>query len=314
MLRRTAVAACPEMRHRVEYAVVWLVVRTLGVLPRPLARAAAITLARTLGVLHRRLYRVGMRNLELAFPEMSLRQRRRILRGVYTSLGRQLAEVCLFPTYTLDNLSQVVIYDGFENFERALRRGTGVLFLTGHLGAWEISSFMHSMHGHPLRIVMRSLDNPYVDALIHRYRTMHGNQTMDKDNFVRGLLQAMKAGETVGILMDTNMTPPQGVFVDFFGIPACTASGLARIALHTDAAVVPGFAVWDLVLRKYRMHFAPMVNLVRTGDEAADIVANTAQFTQAIEGFVRRYPDQWLWVHRRWKTRPEGQPSLYGRG
>jgi len=134
---------------------------------------------------------------------------------------------------------------------------------------------------------------------------------VDKDDFVRGLLAAVKAGETVGILMDTNMTPPQGVFVDFFGIPACTASGLARIALRTDAAVVPGFTIWDASLGKYRLRFDPPVPLVRTGDDDADAVANTARFTKIIEGYVRQYPHQWLWVHRRWKTRPEGQPPLY---
>ena len=158
---------------------------------------------------------------------------------------------------------------------------------------------------------MRPLDNVYLDRMTRHYRTMHGNSMVDKDDFVRGLLSAMKAGETVGILMDTNMTPPQGVFVDFFGIPACTASGLARIALRTDAAVVPGFTIWDPALRKYRLRFDPAVNLVRTGDDDADIMANTALFTKVIENYVRRYPDQWLWVHRRWKTRPEGQPPLY---
>jgi len=162
-----------------------------------------------------------------------------------------------------------------------------------------------------LKIVMRPLDNVYLDRLSRRYRTMHGNATVDKDDFVRGLLSAMKNGETVGILMDTNMTPPQGMFVNFFGIPACTASGLARIALRTDAAVVPGFTVWDPALHKYRLRFDPAVNLIRTGNDDADAVANTALFTQVIENYVRRYPDQWLWVHRRWKTRPEGQPSLY---
>jgi KDO2-lipid IV(A) lauroyltransferase len=140
---------------------------------------------------------------------------------------------------------------------------------------------------------------------------MHGNTPIFKDDPARELLRAMKAGSTVGILMDTNMTPPEGVFVDFFGIPACTASGLARIALRTDAAVVPGFTVWDPVLRKYRLRFESPVNLIRTGNSDADIVANTALFTKVIEDVVRRYPDQWLWVHRRWKTRPPGQPSLY---
>jgi KDO2-lipid IV(A) lauroyltransferase len=140
---------------------------------------------------------------------------------------------------------------------------------------------------------------------------MHGNTVVDKDDFARGILSAMKAGQTVGILMDTNMTPPQGVFVDFFGIPACTASGLARIALRTGAAVVPGFTIWDRTLRKYRLRFDPAVKLIRTGNDDADTLANTARFTSIIENYVRQYPDQWLWVHRRWKTRPEGQPPLY---
>jgi len=111
--------------------------------------------------------------------------------------------------------------------------------------------------------------------------------------------------------MDQNMTPPQGVFVDFFGVPACTASGIARVALKTDAAVVPAFTIWDPVLRKYRVHFEPAVTLIRTYDNEADVVSNTAKFTKILEEFVRKYPDQWLWVHKRWKTRPEGQPPLY---
>jgi Kdo2-lipid IVA lauroyltransferase/acyltransferase len=300
-----------KLRERLEYALVWPWVKFLGMLPRPLARAVGISFGLTIYFVHGRLRRVGLRNLALAYPQMSARERRRIVRGEFISLGRQLAEVCLFPRYTRENVSRVVVYEGFENFERAYARGKGVLFLTGHIGAWELSAFAHSLHGHPLSIVMRSLDNPYVDGLLQRYRTMHGNRTVDKDDFVRGLLSAMRNGETVGILVDTNMTPPQGVFVDFFGIPACTASGLARIALRTDAAVVPGFTVWDAQLRKYVLHFDPAVELIRTGDNEADIIANTAKFTRVIEDVVRRYPDQWLWVHRRWKTRPPGEAPLY---
>src|SRR5882762_8361834 len=299
------------MRHKLEYGLLWAVVRSLGLLPRWLARVVAIGFALVVYRGYGRLRKVGMRNLEMAFPLMPAKERRRILRGVFVSMGRQLAEFCLFPTYTRENVGRVVIYDGFENFERAWAKGKGVLFLTGHLGGGELSSFAHSLQGHPLQIVMRGLDNPYVDRLVQSYRTMHGNTAVDKDNFVRRLLGAMKKGETVGILMDTNMTPPQGVFVDFFGIPACTASGLARIAMRTDAAVVPGFTIWDPVLEKYRLRFDPAVELVRTGHLEADILANTQKFTAIIEDFIRRYPDQWLWVHRRWKTRPEGQPPLY---
>jgi KDO2-lipid IV(A) lauroyltransferase len=204
-----------------------------------------------------------------------------------------------------------VAYDGFENFERALAFGKGVLFLTAHLGAWELSAFAHSLYGHPLHVVMRSLDNPYLDRMLREYRAMHGNSMLDKDDNVRGLLAAMKAGETAGVLMDTNMTPPQGVFVDFFGIAACTASGVARIALRTAAAVVPGFTIWDSASGRYRLRFDPALDLIRTGNDELDIVANTQLFTKVIEYYVRRYPDQWLWVHRRWKTRPSGEPPLY---
>jgi len=299
------------MRQRLEYLLAWTFVRFIGALPRPLARMAGITLALVVYVFHVRLRRVGKKNLALAFPEKSARERNRTLRGEFVSLGRQLAEVCLFPKYTLENAGEVIVYDGFENYEHAFARGKGVLFLTAHFGGWELSAFFHSMHGHWMHVVMRPMDNVYLDALIKRYRTLHGNQTVSKDDSARGLLWAMKKGEVVGILMDTNMTPPQGVFVDFFGTPACTASGMARIALRTDAAVVPTFTIWDPVLRKYRLRFDPAVNLIRTGDDEADAVANTALFTKSIEEYVRRYPEQWLWVHRRWKTRPEGEPPIY---
>jgi KDO2-lipid IV(A) lauroyltransferase len=299
------------MRRKLEYAAAWPFIKILGVLPRPLSRAFAIALAQVVYLLHFRLRQVGMRNLAMVFPEKSGAERARILRGVFTSLGRQLAELCQFPRYTTTNVDEVVVYDGLENYERAYARGKGVLFLTAHFGGWELSAFAHSLHGHWLHVVMRPMDNEYLDRLLQQYRTMHGNKTVAKDDFVRGLLAAMKAGETVGILMDTNMTPPQGIFVDFFGIAACTASGLARIALRTDAAVLPGFTIWDPALGKYRLRFDPALELVRTGDLEADIASNTQMFTKVIEDYVRKYPEQWLWVHRRWKTRPEGQPPLY---
>jgi KDO2-lipid IV(A) lauroyltransferase len=160
-------------------------------------------------------------------------------------------------------------------------------------------------------LVIRRLDNPLVDAFVNRIRTLHGNRVIHKDDFARGLISAMRAGETVGILMDTNMTPPQGVFVPFFGVQACTASGLARVALKTDAAVLPGFLLWDEARAKYILRFGEPMELMRTGDAQADVLANTAAFTAAIEHYVRANPEQWLWMHRRWKTRPAGEAGVY---
>ena len=299
------------MRPWLEYAPVWLLVRIFGVLPRALARAGGTALGRCVYWLHPRLRRVGQRNLEFAFPEKSAGERRRILKSLFTTLGRQLADFCRAPRYTRENISELVVHENLEHYLEARARGRGVLFITAHLGGWELGALAHSLYGYPLRVVMRPLDNPHLDRLLQRYRGLGGNTAFGKQDFARGLLAAMKAGETVGILMDTNMTPPQGVFVPFLGRAACTASGLARVALRTGAAVVPGFTVWDEEAGKYRIAFEPALELVRSGRDEEDVVANTALFTIVIEKYVRRYPGQWLWVHRRWKTRPEGEAPLY---
>jgi KDO2-lipid IV(A) lauroyltransferase len=299
------------MRHRLEYAPVWLILQTLRFLPRPLARGIGIGLGMLVYLLHWRLRRVGTRNLELCFPDMPTSERKRILRGVFASIGRQLAEVPKFPDYTRENVSRIADYVGLENFLEAERLGKGVLFLTAHIGGWEIGSLAHSVYGHPLHAVMRPLDNPYLDRLTRRLRTCHGNWVIDKDEFARGVLGALRRGETVGVLMDTNMTPPEGIFVDFFGRAACTSSSIARLAIKTGAAVVPAFTVWDRRAGKYHIEFEPAVAPVLTGDLDADIAATTSEYNRVLERVITRYPEQWLWVHRRWKTRPAGETPLY---
>ena len=234
-----------------------------------------------------------------------------MLQSAFRHLGRHLAEFCLMGRYSQSDLAGIVEYEGLEHYLSAREPGKGVMVLTGHLGAWELSSFFHSLMGYPMGLVIRRLDNPLVDAFVNRIRCLHGNKVLPKDDFARGLISAMRSGETVGILMDTNITPPQGVFVPFFGVEACTASGLARIAIKTGAAVLPGFLVWDAARGKYLLQFGERISLIKTGDHAQDIVANTALFTKAIEAAIIRHPDQWLWMHRRWKTRPEGQVSIY---
>jgi KDO2-lipid IV(A) lauroyltransferase len=252
-----------------------------------------------------------MRNLELAMPELPLKTRKRILRRVYVHLGWQLVEFCRMTHYTPENTRDWIRTEGLEHYLGAQARGKGVLVLTGHLGAWELSSFYHSLMGHPMGMVIRRLDNRKLDAYVNRIRCLQGNYVLPKDDFGRGLLTAMHEGGTVGILMDTNMTPPQGIFVNYFGLPACTAGGIARLAMHTGAAVLPAFTIWDEALGKYRIRFEPAIPTVCTGDDDADAVANTQNYTAAIEQAVRAHPDQWLWVHRRWKTRPAGEPGLY---
>jgi len=299
------------MRERLEYAAVVIVLRGIGALPRALAHAVGCALGLVAYAVLPKLRRVGMRNLDLAFPHMPRAQKKRIIRKLYLGLGRQLAEFCRFPRYTRENVEQIAVYEGFENYARALAAGKGVIILTGHFGGWEVGSFAASVYGNPLRIVIRELDNRRINALVNHYRTLYGNVLVDNRDFARGLIGAVRRGEAVGILMDTNMTPPQGIFVDYFGRAACTAAGVARIAAHTDAAVVPGFTIWDDALRKYRIIFEAPLKLTHSGDAEADVVANTARFTKKLQEYAERYPDQWLWLHRRWKTRPTGEAGIY---
>ena len=299
------------MREALEFAFAWTMLRLMGALPRGMARKAGAGLGTIAWLVVPKLRRTGMRNLELAYPEMPAADRRRILRQLYRYLGWHLGEFSQMPRYTRENTRDLIRYEGLEHYLDARARGRGVLVVTGHLGAWELSSFWHSLMGYPMAMVIRRLDNARVDRMVNEIRCLHGNRVVHKDDFARGLLSAVRRGETVGILMDMNMTPPQGVFVPFFGVAACTAAGLARVALRTGAAVLPGFLVWEASEGKYVLHFGDEIPLVETADDDCDILENTARFTEAIEGFVRRYPEQWLWVHRRWKTRPEGEAPLY---
>jgi Kdo2-lipid IVA lauroyltransferase/acyltransferase len=299
------------MREWLEYAVAWAGIKLLGLLPRSVARFIGATFASAAYVLRTPLKRAAMFNLHLAFPEWSEAKRKAIVHGMIRQVGWMAGEFSQFPKYTRENIERVVIVDGFENFDAGRRRGKGVLFLTGHMSAWELSSFAHALYGYPLHFLVRPISNPRVDALINDYRCLSGNRPIDKNRSARAILKVLGEGGTVGILSDHNTSLEEGVFVDFFGIPACTTSGLARIALRTDAAVVPGFLLWDESRRKYRLRFEPAVDLSRTDDEEADIRENTQRFTRVIENFVRAHPDQWLWVHKRWKTRPRGEKPIY---
>lgn len=299
------------MRQTLEYWLVVSVARALGWMPRWLAYLLAGGLSWSVYHAMGRLRRVGERNLSLAMPELPADRQKAMLRSLYRYLGWQLVEFCRMSYYTRAGAKNRIRTDGLEHYLAAEALGRGVLVLTGHLGAWELSSFYHSLMGHPMGMVIRRLDNRKLDDFVNGIRCMHGNRVLHKDDFARGLLTAMHEGGTVGILMDTNMTPPQGEFLKFFGITACTASGLARVALKTGASVLPGFMLWESTEKKYVLHFGPQMHFQQSGDTEIDVMAATQQCNDVLESWIRRYPDQWLWIHRRWKTRPPGEPSLY---
>jgi KDO2-lipid IV(A) lauroyltransferase len=299
------------MKERLQYVVAWTLIKTLGVLPRGMARSMAAVGVRLLLLALPKLKKTAEFNLRLAFPEWTDAERRSTLEKMTRNLGWMAAEFARMPSYTKGNIESVVVLDGHENFLAGHSRGKGVLYLTGHIGAWELSSFAHALYGFPLHYMARPLDNKPLDAMVNQYRGLSGNKPIFKNESARVMLRILKEAGTVGILADQNTMPGEGVFVDFFGTPACTTTGIARMALHTDAAVVPGYAFWDENLRKYRLRFEPPVELVRTGDGERDIVENTQRFAKVIEEIVRKYPEQWVWIHARWKARPKGEAPIY---
>jgi len=280
-------------------------------LPRPLARGIALATVRVLLAISPRLRKIAVFNLRLAFPDWTDARRNETLNQMTRYLAWQAVEFARFPKYDRANIAPVIEIEGHENFLEAQRKGKGVLVLTGHIGAWELSSFAHAVYGFPMHYLARPLDNSRLDAFVNRYRGLSGNQPIYKNESARAVLKALHGGGIVGILADQNTLPEEGAFVDFFETVACTTTGIARLALHTGAAVVPGYTYWDIAGRKYKLRFEPAVEVVETGDGERDVVENTQRFAKIIENVVRQFPEQWVWVHARWKTRPNGEPPLY---
>jgi KDO2-lipid IV(A) lauroyltransferase len=299
------------MKTWIEYAAVWVLLKGLGLLPRPVARSLAAGVARILYALSPKLRKTAEVNLRIAFPDWAETQRNAAIRKMVRHLGWMAAEFARFPKYSKETIKEIVVLDRHENFLEGQRRGRGVLILTGHIGAWELSSFAHALYGYPLHYMARPLDNQRIDALVNSYRCASGNNPIFKNESARVMLKILKESGTIGILADQNTMPEEAVFVDFFGVPASTTTGIARVALHTDAAVVPGYVVWDEGIRKYRLMFEPAVELIRTGDTERDVRENTQRFTKVIEDTIRKFPEQWVWMHRRWSARPKGEPPVY---
>ena len=282
-----------------------MVLKTLEHSPRSVADRLARVYTNLLDLALPRLRRVARRNLEMALPELNPNERERIADGVFRSIARLIVAFAQFPKIHQENVSEWIRYEGYEHFEEALRRGHGVLFATAHLGNWELSAFAHGVMSSPMHIVVRALDNPKIEALVARRRALSGNRVIEKKDFARGILKALAGNEAVGILIDQNTSLEEGVFVDFFGIPAAASTGFAKIAAHSGAAVIPGFALWSETEGRYVLRFYPRVEM--SGDAEED----TRRLQRQLEAVIREHPDQWLWIHRRWKTRPPGTPPLY---
>ena len=304
-----------KLQISVEYFVARTLLTMLRLMPRKLAVAVGQFVAYTAYLLFGRLRRTGMRNVELAFPESTEDERKRLVLGCFKSLGRQLGEVSQLPKATKESLSNLVEFEYeegvLEKLEQAKAEGRGMIFMTPHLGGWEILAFSLSALREPLSFLVRRIDNPRIETLVDDIRTRFGNQTIDKTKAALSSIRVLKHGGVLGILADLNSQPHEGVFVPFFGRLACTTAGVAVMAMRTDSWLVPMCTPWDEKKKKYIIRIGPVLEFEPTGDRERDVENLTARFTKVFEDMIRAYPDQWLWIHRRWKTRPQGEADLY---
>lgn len=295
-----------------EYLLVAGLAKGLLCLPSSMAYAVGEGLAALLYRFDHKHRLIAHENLRRAFNgELSPREITELARSTFINLGRTVVEACRILRIDRENFHQFIRIEEYEHFQQAKCQGKGIIYITAHLGSWELLPLASAFMGEPLSVVARPLDNPYLDKAINRLRTTGGTKVLAKKLVMPALVQALLHGESIGILMDQNITWKEGVFVDFFGMPACTALAPALLALRTDASVLP-VAIMRCGRDSHIIRVEKAIPLIRTGRLRADVVANTASFTRAIEALVRRDPAQWLWVHRRWKTQPRREHRMPG--
>jgi KDO2-lipid IV(A) lauroyltransferase len=293
------------MRERVEYLIAAALLGLLRGVPVRVSYRIGYGIAGALDLLLPKLRKVAARNLSAAFPELSLAEREGITDGVFRTVGRMLVALARFPLINQANVADWITYQGLEHYEAAKKQGRGVLIATAHLGNWELSAFAHALMTEPMNVMVRPLDNPLVDQIVETRRTLSGNRLIFKKDAARSVLKALKNNEPVGVLIDQNTALAEGVFIKFFGTLACAGVGFVKLAHRAQAPVIPGFALWDEETQRYVLHFLPEVAM--TGDPAED----TQRVHSILEEVIRHHPDQWMWIHRRWKTRPPGEPLFY---
>lgn len=281
----------------------------LSLLPLP----AAIRLCEGLGRIFYRFdakhRRIGMINLQMAFPDKSEQWRARVLERSYAQIGAHVAELSRLRRVSETGIRRRVTYQegmGVEHYRRARQEGTGVLFLTAHVGSWELLPLAHAVLEHPLSFVVRPLENPLLNRWLAGIRTRFGNRAVPKQGSLRETLRALRQQGDVGLLIDQNVQEKDGVYATFFGRPACTTASAALLAMKTGAPVVAGFIVPAGRRGRHRIRFYPPLHAESIGSRADDVVHNTARFNACIEEIIREFPHCWLWGHRRFRTQPDG--------
>ncbi|HEV8590575.1 MAG TPA: lysophospholipid acyltransferase family protein [Pyrinomonadaceae bacterium] len=304
-----------KFQIRVEYIAAAGLVGFLRVLPRRVSLLLGKLFANLGYHLLGNLRGVAKRNLEIAFPELGENERQRLTKGAFENLGRVLGEMSQFPKATPASLEKIIEFRFdpalYEKYKQWRAEGRGTIIVSPHLGNWELLVFAYSALREPISYLARPLDNPLIEELTVNLRTRFGNRAINKTNSVPTAIKILREGGTLGILADVNAHPKEGVFVPFFGVPACTSSGVAMLAIRTNAVIIPLAGVWDEKENKYLAIHGDAIEPKLEGDRQANIVDTTARFTTEVEKMIRAYPDQWLWIHKRWKSRPPGEPEIY---
>jgi len=302
-----------KLQTFLEYSAAKSVLTGLGMLPGPAAIAVGKSMGRAFYLLAGELKRTAGINLRLAFPEKTEAERSELVRECFDNLGRELGLFSQFATRSQQELIDMIEPSGFEHLDAAIEKyGQRIILWTAHLGAWELTSFGFSFLGHPFTFLVRRIDNPRIEEMVDRVRTRFGNKTLDKLSAARSMLKILRQGETpLGLLFDLNTLDDEAIFVDFFGVPAATSFIVSKLAVRTKAPLLPVFAPWNEATKKFQLIVTPMVEPKISGDEEADVRCLTTRLSRIIEDQIRQHPGQWLWVHKRWKTRPPGEPLIY---
>jgi KDO2-lipid IV(A) lauroyltransferase len=290
------------MKHKLEYALVCLLIGLLRILPLRLGVWVGSLLGKIHYLVDSRHRRLTITHLQLAFGgTKTLSELKQIAWDSYQSQGMSLAESIYLPRMGLSKIQEWVSVDGLSYYAEAVKKGKGVIILTAHLGNWEIIPKAFWAHSFRIHGTVRPLDNPYLNKMAQRWREQNGMGVINKGEDTNRILKLLREGEAVGFLLDQNTHEESAVFVDFFGHEAGTNKGVAILALRSGAAVVPVFMRREA--EGHRMIIEEPLKLIKTGSNKGNIWAATALFTKTIESHVRQNPEQWLWIHRRWKTK-----------